>query len=106
MGSADTAWIKMVLCARPTFDTGLHLPIPLPTAVAEQRERRLLVAHDVPLGTNVQQLIPHFKAGVAMQDGVREGWRVSTWLVCKQKRNKVVEISQWSLNPVLSTWLK
>lgn len=64
-----------------TFDTGLHLPIPLPTAVTEQRECRLLVAHDVPLGANIQQLIPHFKAGVAMQDGVREGWRVSAWLV-------------------------
>lgn len=64
-----------------TFDTGLNLPVPLPAAVAEQRERRLLVAHDVPLGANVQQLVPHFKASVAMQDGVGEGWRVPAGLV-------------------------
>lgn len=69
-----------------TFDTGLNLPVPLPAAVAKQRERRLLVAHDVPLGANVQQLIPHFKAGVAVQDRVGEGWWVSAGLVWKEKK--------------------
>ena len=64
-----------------TFDTGLNLPIPLPAAVAEQRERRLLVAHDVPLGADVQQLVPHFKASVPMQDGVGEGRWVPAGLV-------------------------
>lgn len=49
-----------------TFDTSLDLPIPLPAAVAEQRECLLLVAQEVPLSTDVQQLIPHFKASVAM----------------------------------------
>lgn len=64
-----------------TFDTGLDLPIPLPAAVAEQCERPLLAAHDVALGTDVQQLIPHLKASVPVQDGVGEGWRVPTGLV-------------------------
>lgn len=64
-----------------TFDTGLDLPVPLPAAVAEQRERPLLGAHDVPLGTDVQQLVPHLKASVAVQDGVGEGWWVPTGLV-------------------------
>lgn len=64
-----------------TFDTGLDLPVPLSAAVAEQRERRLLVAHDVPRGTNVQQLVPHLKARVAVQDGVGEGRWVPTGLV-------------------------
>lgn len=64
-----------------TFDTGLNLPVPLPAAVAEQCERRLLVAHDVPLGANIQQLVAHFKASVAMQDGVGEGRWVPTGLV-------------------------
>lgn len=67
--------------AELTFDAGLDLAVPLPTAVAEQRERRLLVAHDVALGTDVQKLVPHFKASVAVQDGVGEGRRVPTGLV-------------------------
>lgn len=92
--------------ARLTFDTGLNLPIPLPASVAEQRECRLLVAHDVPQSTNIQQLIPHFEAGMAVQDGVREGRRVPAWLVWKDKRSEIVETSQWSLNTVLTGGLK
>lgn len=64
-----------------TFDAGLDVPVPLATAVTEQRERCLPVAHDIALGTDVQQLVPHFKASVAVQDGVGEGWRVPTGLV-------------------------
>lgn len=74
------------MLAELTFDTGLNLPVPLPAGVAEQRERRLLVAHDVPLGANVEQLVPHFKASVAMQDGVGEGGRVPTGLIWKKKK--------------------
>lgn len=69
-----------------TFDTGLNLPIPLPAGVTEQCECRLLVAHDVSLGANVEQLVPHFKASVAMQDGVGEGGRVPTGLIWKEKK--------------------
>lgn len=71
-----------------TFDTGLNLPVPLPAAVAKQRERRLLVAHDVPLGANVQQLIPHFKAGVAVQDRVG-GRMVGLRRACLERKKEM-----------------
>lgn len=85
--------IKNSFLAELTFDAGLDLSVPLPAAVAEQRERRLLVAHGIALGTDVQQLVPHVKASVAVQDGVGEGWWVPTGLVWKERRDVIVKTS-------------
>lgn len=84
---SGAAWLTVcgqVEVAQPgrlTFPAGLHLAVPLPTAVTQQGEGGFSMARDVARGTHIQQLIPHLQAGASLQDGVWERRRVSARLL-------------------------
>lgn len=61
-----------------TFPAGLYQSVPLPTAVAQQGEGCLSTAWNGAWCTHIQQLVPHLQAGATLEDGVWEGWWVST----------------------------